>query len=154
MKAGGKAIAVWLQVFFNAIVRLESIPSALKVGNIVPINKGGGKDPLDVQSYRRITLTSVIVKVLELLLLDRLHMVLLEAGLPHINQSAYTKSVSCDDAIFATQEVIAKYMHDGSSVFMCLYDIQKAFDSVEYCVLLERMFSIGVNGKMWRLWHS
>ena len=27
----------------------------------------------------------------------------------------------------------------------------KAFDSVEYCVLLERLFSVGANGRMWRL---
>ena len=72
---------------------------------------------MNVQSYRGIFLTSVISKVLELLLLDWLNMVLLEAGLPHINQSVYVKQVSCDDAIFATQEVIAKYVHDGSSVF-------------------------------------
>ncbi len=32
---------------------------------------------------------------------------------------------------------------------MCLYDLQKALDSVEYPVLLENLF--GVNGKAWRL---
>ena len=34
---------------------------------------------------------------------------------------------------------------------MCLYDLQKAFDSVEYPVLLEKLFDVGVNGKCWRL---
>ena len=34
---------------------------------------------------------------------------------------------------------------------MCLYDLQKAFDSVEYPVLLKRLFEAGVNGKTWRL---
>ena len=34
---------------------------------------------------------------------------------------------------------------------MCLHDLQKAFDSVEYAVLLEKLFDAGVNGKMWRL---
>ena len=34
---------------------------------------------------------------------------------------------------------------------MCLYDLQKAFDSVEFPVLLDRLFSIGVNGKTWRI---
>ena len=34
---------------------------------------------------------------------------------------------------------------------MCLYDLQKAFDSVEYPVLLEKLYNVGVNGKMWRL---
>ena len=30
---------------------------------------------------------------------------------------------------------------------MCLYDMQKAFDSVEYPVLLLRFFEVGVNSK-------
>ena len=34
---------------------------------------------------------------------------------------------------------------------MCLYDLQKAFDSVKFPVLLDRLFSIGVNGKTWRI---
>ena len=34
---------------------------------------------------------------------------------------------------------------------MYLYDLQKAFDSVEYPVLLEKLYDAGVNGKMWRL---
>ena len=37
---------------------------------------------------------------------------------------------------------------------MCLYDLEKAFDSVEYSVLLNRMFEVGINGKAWRLVRS
>ena len=76
------------------------------------------------------------------------------AGLPHVNQSAYRRGVSCADAIFATQEMIARYLGGGSRVYMCLYDLQKAFDSVEYPVLLQKLFDAGVNGKLWRLLKS
>ena len=34
---------------------------------------------------------------------------------------------------------------------MCLYALQKPFDSVEHPVLLEKLFDVGVNNKMWRL---
>ena len=54
-------------------------------------------------------------------------------------------------AIFATQEVVAKYLRGGSHVYMCLYDLQKAFDSVENPVLLEKLFYARINGKLWRL---
>ena len=62
-------------------------------------------------------------KVFESLILSRLWKTLLEAGIPHVKQSAYRKGVSCEDAIFATQEVIARYLRGGSQVYMCLYDL-------------------------------
>ena len=151
MKGSGDAVVIWLLRILNAVVELEVVPDLLKEGFIVPVYKGGSKDPLRVDSYRGVTLTSVVAKVLEFLFLERLRLVFMEAGLPHVNQSAYRKVVSCADAIFATQEIVARYLRGGSHVYICLYDLQKAFDSVEYPVLLEKLYNVGVNGKMWRL---
>ena len=47
-------------------------------------------------------------------MLQRLQVIFLEAGIPHCNQTAYQKAISCTDDIFSTQEVIAKYMRGGS----------------------------------------
>ena len=71
--------------------------------------------------------------------------------MPHINQLAYRKWVSCTDAIFATQEAIARYLRDGSKVYMCLFNLQKAFDSIEYPALLSHFYKVGINGKLWRV---
>ena len=57
-------------------------------------------------------------------------------------------------AIFATQEVINQYLQEGSKVYMCLYNLQKAIDSVEFPVLLKRLFDMGVNSKTWRILRS
>ena len=78
----------------------------------------------------------------------------MDAGVPHPNQSAYRKSVSCADAIFATQEVLNRYLLEGGKVYMCLYDLEKAFDSVEFPVVLRRLFNVGVNSKTWRILRS
>ena len=109
---------------------------------------------MKTDSYRGITLTSMVAKVLEVLLLEHLEMVFVEAVLLHINQSAYRHAVSCEDAVFATQECVAKYLRECSRVYICLYDLQKAFDSVEYPVLLGKFFDTRVIGKMWRLLKS
>ena len=151
LKAGGEAVVIWLLRILNAVLELEVVPDVLKQGLIVPVYKGGGKDPFRVDSYRGVTLTSMVAKVLKFLFLERLQLVFMGAGLPLVNQSAYRKAVSCADAIFATQEIIARYLRGGSHVYMCLYDLQKAFDSVEYLVLLQKLYDVGVNGKMWRL---
>ena len=130
---------------------LEALPNSLNCGIIVPVYKGSGRDPLLPGSYRGITLSSVVSKVLETLLLTRFQLSLAEANIPHTNQSAYSKRVSCSDATFATQEIIARYLKECSRVFMCLYDLEKAFDSVEYPVLLDRLYAAGINCKCWRL---
>ena len=39
----------------------------------------------------------------------------------------------------------------GGQPYLCLFDIEKAFDSVELPILLQHMYDIGINGKFWRL---
>ena len=85
----------------------EAVPIVLKTGILVPVYKGGGKDPLEVDSFRGVTSTSTLTKVLEFLIVDRLQLFLLEPGLPHVYQSAYRRGISSTEAIFATQETIA-----------------------------------------------
>ena len=97
LKVGGEAVVIWLMRIVNATVELEVIPDVLKRGVIVPIYKGGGRDPLKTDNYRGITLTTMISKVLEFLVPEILETVFVSAGLPHINQSAYRRAVSCAD---------------------------------------------------------
>ena len=51
----------------NATGELECVPTVLKRGVVVPVYKGGGMDPMKIDSYRGITLTSMVAKVLEFL---------------------------------------------------------------------------------------
>jgi hypothetical protein len=67
------------------------------------------------------------------------------------------RRASCADAIFATQEALLTHVRDGGTPFLCLYDIEKAYDSVEIPILLKQLYSVGINGKLWRLlkhWYS
>ena len=123
---GGDVIITWLLTILNSIIELEAIPKSLKKGVLSPVFKGHGKDPFLVDSYRGITVTSVLAKVLESLVLDRMGLTLQEAGVPHLNQTAYRRHVGCAEALFVTQEAIARYVEEGSPVYLCLYDLQKA----------------------------
>ena len=64
---------------YNSICDLELILDCFKHGIIVPAFKGKGKDPLLVNSYRGITFTSVLAKVLENLL-NRMSNILDDSG--------------------------------------------------------------------------
>ena len=89
-------------------------------------------------------------------LLERILPVLQENGHPALTQTTYRKSVSCQDAIFFTQEAIKSILCDGNTAFLSLYDLEKAFDSFEHPVLHSH-FQAGINGRSWRLfkaWYS
>ena len=43
------------------------------------------------------------------------------------------------------------HLQHGSTAYQCFYDLEKAFDSVEYCVLLDHLYRSGINGRTWRL---
>ena len=66
LKHGGPVLTLWLKHILNFIISLEQIPASLKLGVIVPIFKGKGRDPLNCCNYRGITLTSVLSKCLEI----------------------------------------------------------------------------------------
>ena len=72
---GGDIVITWMMGILNAIVELECVPDSLKCGNIIPVYKGGGKDPMKVESCRDITISSVFTKELEFLVLERLNMI-------------------------------------------------------------------------------
>ena len=141
----------WICKIFNDILALEDIPSSFKHGLICPVYKGKGKDPLIQHSYRGITLTSVLAKTFEFVLLDRLLPIISDALIPQLTQTAYQKGVSCSEAIFACQEAIAKFTSEGDHIYSCFYDLASAFDTVEYPVLLSHLKRAGVTGKSWRL---
>jgi len=48
---GGDSVLVWLQGVLNFIVESEAVPSVFKAGIVGPVYKGGGKDPLKVDSF-------------------------------------------------------------------------------------------------------
>ena len=128
---GGQFLLIWLLKILNSIVD-EIIPDSFKCGSITPVYKGGGKDPLDKNSFRDIV--PVLAKILEILILERMStLYFCRLVFPHINQTAYRWNVDCIDAIFATLEAIANYVWEGSTVYMC-YMTYNNF--VEFPVLL------------------
>ena len=151
LKYGGPALYVWIKQVANAMIELECVPESLKVGIVTPLYKGGGKDPLDRNSYHGITLSPVLAKVLESLILVRLKIVLAESGFPHMNQTAYHKNVSCSEAIFSTLETVSSHCKNDDKMYLCFYNLQRAFDSVQYPILFKHLYDAGINGKTWRI---
>ena len=125
LRHGGKLLIVWLQQVCNTIIENEIVPDSFKLGVVSPVYKGNGKDPLDANSYRGITLATVLAKTLEKLILLRLQPTLLEQGLPHRNQTGFVKNNSCVDAIFSTYEAASRFARMGDNVYLGFLTFRK-----------------------------
>ena len=104
---------------FSRILLLY-IPPCMKEGIITPIYKGKGKDPLLASSYRGITISSSLSKLLDVVILNRMRPFLDELNIPDRLQTAYQKGLSCSDATFVTQETLLHHLREGGHPYLCL----------------------------------
>ena len=124
---GGEVVATWLMKIFHVIVALRVLPDSLKSGVIIPVYKGSRRDLLLPGSYRGISLSSTMSKVLKTLYASHVT----EANIPHLN-ILQESLISC--LMQHKKSSLDSYLRNGSHTFMCLYNFEKA---VEYSVLAE-----------------
>ena len=74
---------------FNFFVQKGKVPKAWKQANVVPIYKGGVKPKDDVASYRPVSLTSFLCKVIEKLISVRIMKYVDEQGILSDNQFGF-----------------------------------------------------------------
>ena len=125
---------------FNRSLAKGIVPRHWKRGIIVPLLKPG-KPAGVAESYRPITLTSVVAKLMERVLQGRLtHLVQSD------RQAGFRAGRSTTDALVWLRSKIqptnAEKMPMTSAVFV---DFSRAFDSVDHGLLLRRLESIGVD---------
>ena len=104
------------------------LPDSMLAVVLVPIikDKTGRIDRID--NYRPIALASVVSKVVERILLDRISYFL--ETWP--NQFGFKPNLGTDTCIYVLKEMVDKY----KSVYMCFLDAFKAFDRVKHSVYL------------------
>ena len=98
---------------------------------LVPIikDKTGRIDRID--NYRPIALASVVSKVVERILLDRISHFLETCP----NQFGFKRNLGTDTCIYVLKEMVDKYKSLNGGMFMCFLDASKAFYRVKHSVL-------------------
>jgi len=93
LKECAMELALPLTNFFNFTLSRGNIPTDWKVANVVPIFKSGKNNLAD--NYRPISLTSVVVKMLERLIHKHIMKYLTDFQLLNDNQHGFRPSRSC-----------------------------------------------------------
>ena len=110
------------------------LPDSMLAVVLVPIikYKTGRIDRID--NYRPIALASVVSKVVETILLDRISHFLETSP----NQFGFKRNRGTDTCIYVLNEMVDKYKRLNGGMFMCFLDASKAFDRVKHSVFTRR----------------
>ena len=147
---GGELLLEHLTLLFNAIMEAIYIPSSFLHGLVVPIPKGHNKDLSLPNNYRGITILSNLSKVLEKILLLKIHQ---QDSPPVLNplQGGFREQVGCIHTAFILQEAIQSLREKGKKAYVTYLDVRKAFDTVWHQGLLVKLHQKGIQGPIWRI---
>ena len=137
-----------LSSIFNKSLQSGSMPDEWKLANVTPIYKKGDKSL--PSNYRPISLTSVVCKILETLIRDKLVKHLEENKLIKDSQHGFRFKRSClTNLLDFFYDVLNQY-DESKAVDIIYLDFQKAFDKVPHKRLLIKLKSHGIQGDILR----
>ena len=90
------------------------VPLEWKEANIIPLFKKGSRNK--AVSYRPVSLTSVICKVLETIIMDHMMDFLIKHKFMNPSQHGFLKARSCLTNLLCFFEEITKWVDEGSPV--------------------------------------
>jgi len=137
---------------YNLSFKTGIVPDLLKVAKVIPIYKKGEKHLPG--NYRPISLLSIFDKILEKLMYRRLSNFLEKNNILYGYQFGFRKNYSTSQAVMEVLDNI--YQHcDNHEITVGIYlDLQKAFDTVNHSILLQKMANYGVRGTVLKWFES
>lgn len=122
----------------NYSLRNAWIPGVWRLAKILPIPKNGGQG-LAVDNIRPIALTSNVVKLIERILLQRIMQFVVRNSVLSPSQIGFRPGCSIWSAHIDLESRIKLARRYKQVAALVTLDIAKAYDSVEYPVLLSRL---------------
>ena len=119
-------------------------PSELKFAIITPLYKA--KDPMFFNNYRPISLLSVFSKIIERLMYNRLLNFINRHKIFNQNQFGFRNNHSTFMALIILVENLVDALDNGNCAVGIFLDFQKAFDTVDHGILLDKLYCYGIRG--------
>ena len=119
-------------------------PNELKIALVSPLYKA--KDPMFFSNYRPISLLSTFSKILERLMYNRLLDFLDKYKILNKYQFGFRRNHSTYMALIILLENLTKALENGESAIGIFLDFQKAFDTVNHSILLDKLYIYGIRG--------
>ena len=139
-----------LTELFNKCLKESCFPDYWKVLSVVPVFKNIGESST-AKNYRPVSLLSVVSKVFEKLVNNRIVDHLEKCGVFSDFQYGFRSSRSTADLLTVVSDRIARAFNRSGATQAVTLDISKAFDRVWHAGLLHKLTSYGIPGQIFGL---
>ena len=133
-----------LQIIFQRSMETGEVPQDWRDANVSPIFKKGSKG--DPGNYRPVSLTSIVCKLLESIIRDKITEHLDHNELIKPSQHGFVKHRSCQTNLLEFMEIVTEAIDQGDAVDLVYLDFSKAFDKVSHQKLILKLNSHGIGG--------
>ena len=140
-----------LYLIWRTSLDRSEINDIYKTANVAPIYKGGSKG--EAKNYRPVVLTSHIIKVFEKVMRKKIIEFLKRTGKFNDSQHGFRSGRSTLSQLLAHFDRVIKCLEEGEDVNVVYLDFAKAFDKVDFSIILNKLKALGITGKLGRWIH-
>ena len=139
-----------LFLLFNESLKVGHFPTQWKLALVTPIHKSGSIH--DAFSYRPISKISIIAKILENIVTDKVFKKLKRIIIPQ--QHGFFPKRSTVTNLLSYTETLQNCFDQGGQTDVVYTDFAKAFDKVNHNKLLEKLHAHGIYGSLLKWFES
>ena len=133
-----------LTAIFNLSLKSGTVPHDWKLANVSPIYKKGSRNL--PENYRPISLTSIVCKMMESLIRNRIMEHLRDRNLLSIKQHGFISGRSTVTQLLNYIDKCTESISKGHTIDTVYLDFAKAFDTVPHKRLIAKLEMYGISG--------
>ena len=145
LKEGAPVLASPITDLVNLSISLSLFPDDCKIAKLKPLYKKEAKTK--PKNYRSISLLPLLSKIIERIIHNQTQEFLDKNNILYKYQSGFRKHHSTDTCLSYLTDKVKIGFEEGLLTGMVLIDLQKAFDTIDHSILLEKMSCLGFAGK-------
>ena len=141
LKDGSNILKGPITKLINLSISTAKFPDGCKIAKLKPLYKKGSS--LEPKNYRPISLLPLVSKIFEKIIHDQTQKYLDEKKILYTYQSGFRPKHSTSTCLSLLQNKILNGFDNGQLTGMILIDLQKAFDTIDHNIFIQKLTCLG-----------